>query len=94
MCNNGLSKEDKLFLIIREELNKVDPIGVFKHNPNVIDEYDLENERILPFVTLYSDHIEFAKKICEIVSKTTCLNLHPEWFYECAENILNKAKQL
>ena len=31
-----------MFNIVRDELNKVDPIGVVLDNPNLIDEYDFE----------------------------------------------------
>ena len=36
-------KYKKMFNIIREELNRVDPIGVIKDNKNLEDEYDLAN---------------------------------------------------
>ena len=67
-------------------------IGVLNHNPNIVDEYDLKNERILPLVEKYTDNIEFATKICEIVDGITCLNLNAKSFYECAKNILYKSK--
>ena len=87
---------EKIFNIVREELNRVDPIGVFGESEEslLIDEYDLESQEILPLIKNYTDYKEFAKKICEIFFNTTEINLTPEEFYECAKNILERTKNI
>ena len=87
-------KYKKIFCIVREELNKIDPIGVVKYNSNLVDEYDMENQMIIPLINDYSDYKEFAKKICEILTNATGEQLQPENCYECAKNILDKSKIL
>ena len=88
------TKYKNMFNIIREELNRVDPIGVIKDNKNLEDEYDLENQEILTLIKKYTDPKEFAKKICEIFIKTTKMHLTPDEFFDCAKNILEKTKDL
>ena len=91
---NNKQKYKRLFEIVREELNKVDPIGVVMDNDNLNDEYDLENQEIIPIIKNYTDYKEFAKKICEIFVKSTEMKLQPNEFYQCAKNILEKTKNL
>lgn len=87
---------EKIFNIVREELNKVDPIGVFGESGEslLIDEYDLENQKILLLLKDYTDYKELAEKICEIFIETTEIKLFPEEFYECAKNILERIKNI
>ena len=92
--NNLKRKYKEMFNIVRDELNKIDPIGVVADNPNLVDEYDFENQKILTFVQQISDHKELANKICEIFVESTEINLQPEEFYECAKNILDKLQNL
>ena len=88
------AKYKKMFNIVREELNRVDPIGVINNNESLNDEYDLENQEILTLIKKYADPKEFAEKICEIFVKSTEIELTPEEFFECAKNILEKTKDL
>ena len=92
--NNLKTKYKSMFNIVRDELNKIDPIGVVLDNPNLIDEYDFENQKILTFVQQTSDYKELADKICEIFIESTGINLNPEEFYECSKNILEKIQKL
>ena len=87
-------KYRKIFDIVREELNILDPIGVVKCNSNLVDEYDTETRMIIPLIDDYSDHKTFAKKICEIFANTTGEQLRLEKCYQCAKNILEKSKTL
>ena len=82
----------KQFLIIREELNNVDPLGV-TDNENLIDEYDLENEYILTHLYKVKDEFELAKKIAEIFFKTCNINSSSDKWLTCAKNILQKIKE-
>lgn len=91
---NKKQKYKKLFEIVREELNKIDPIGVVIDNDNLNDEYDLENQEIITLIRNYTDYKEFAKKICEIFIKSTNMKFQPKEFYECAKNILEKTKNI
>lgn len=100
-CENSINYKMKktykeIFNIVREEINKVDPIGVVDDSqlPYVIDEYDMENQEIITIIKKYDDYKELANKICEIFIETTEMKLKPELFYECAKNILEKTKKL
>jgi hypothetical protein len=100
-CENSINYKIKktykeIFNIVREEINKVDPIGVVDDSqlPYVIDEYDMENQEIITIIKKYDDYKELANKICEIFIETTEMKLKPELFYECAKNILEKTKKL
>ena len=84
----------KMFNIVREELNHIDPLGVIDDNENLKDEYDLENQEILTLIKNYKDHKEFAKKICEIFTRSTNMQFLEDEFFECAKNILDKTKDL
>ena len=78
-------------------MNKVDPIGVFideEETSLLINEYDLENERIIPLIDKYTDYKEFANKICEIFIELVEIKLNPEEFYDCARNILERVNKL
>ena len=88
------TKYKKMFNIVREELNRVDPIGIIENNKNLEDEYDLENQEILTLIKKHTDPKEFAEKICEIFVKSTEIELSPDEFFECAKNILDKIKDL
>lgn len=83
-----------LFNIVREELNKVDPIRAVLNNPNLVDEYDLENKKILTVIKNCSDYKDLSNKICEVFIESTGINFRPEIFYECAKNILEKTRNL
>ena len=50
-------KYKKMFCVVREELNKADPLGVVLENPNLCDEYDYENQ--LPYPLLISTVVSF-----------------------------------
>ena len=91
---NEKEKYKKMFNIVREELNIIDPIGVVCDNENLNDEYDLENQEILAVIKNYTDYKEFAEKICEIFVKSTNIKLNPEEFYKCAKNILERTKNI
>lgn len=100
-CENSINYKMKktykeIFNIVREEINKVDPIGVVDDSqlPYVIDEYDMENQEIITIIKKYDDYKELANKICDIFIETTEMKLNPELFYECAKNILEKTKKL
>lgn len=80
----------KQFQIIREELNKVDPLGVILDNPNLIDEYDLETQKILVSLNKISNYIELAKIITNIFKETVNEDYDEKLFYDCAKNIYNK----
>ena len=92
--NNLKTKYKSMFNIVRDELNKIDPIGVVLDNQNLINEYDFENQKILTIIQKCSDYKELADKICEIFIESTGINLNPEEFYECAKNILEKIQKL
>jgi len=94
MDKSFTDKHKKIYYIVREELNKIDPLGVIKCNENLIDEYDMETKIIIPLINNYSDYKEFAKKICEIMSLATGEQLQPDNYYTCAKNILEKSKNL
>ena len=92
---NKIQKNYKdVFDIIREELNKVDPLGAIASNSMLIDEYDTENQKIITLINDYSNYKEFAEKICEIFIESTEMKFNPQNFYECAKNILEKTKNL
>lgn len=94
--NQLKEKNSEMFSIIREELNKIDPIGVGTDNvgSKLIDEYDLENERIILTIKQCNNEIVLANKICEIFIETTTLDYEPEFFLQCAKNILERIKNL
>lgn len=75
-------------------MNKIDPIGVISDDDELQDEYDLENQEIIPLIETYTDYKEFAKKICEIFVKSINMKFQPKEFYDCAKNILEKTKNL
>ena len=83
-----------IFDIVREELNRLDPLGVVLGNDKLIDEYDLECEKKLEQIKNYTDYKKFAKKICEIFMETTEMKLKPKIFFECAKNILNRTTSI
>jgi len=89
---NKLSNYKKQFAIIREELNKVDPLGVI--NDNLIDEYDLENQYILAKLKYVQSPIQLAEIIAQIFKKTCNIKTTKEEWIDCAKNILNKINNL
>ena len=87
-------KYKAMFNIVKEELNKADPLGVVIENPNLYSEYDYENQKILTIIKDCKNHIELSEKMCEIFNETTKSNFIPEHFYESAKNIFNRIKNL
>ena len=87
-------KYKKMFCVVREELNKADPLGVVLENPNLCDEYDYENQKILTIINNCDNYTNLAEKMCEIFKESTKINFLPEHFYESAKNILNRIKNL
>ena len=85
---------EKLFEIVRAELNQLDPLKIISSNKNLIDEYDFENQKIISIINENNDYKDFANKICEIFTKSTKANFKAEDFYDCAKNILEKSKNL
>lgn len=90
--NNLKTKYKSMFNIVRDELNKVDPIGVVLDNQNLIDEYDFENQKILSSINEVNDYKDLANIICDVFIKSTKSNFDAEEFYDCAKNILEKIK--
>ncbi|MBQ8425136.1 MAG: hypothetical protein IJX17_03830 [Clostridia bacterium] len=80
------------FLIVREELNKVDPLGIID-NEKLVNEYDLENEYILTHLYKVKDEFELAEKIAEIFFNTCDIKSTSDKWLTCAKNILNKIKK-
>ena len=87
-------KYKKMFCVVKEELNKIDPLGVVLENPNLCDEYDYENKKILTMIKDSENYTDLAQKMCDIFKETTNMNFTPEHFYESAKNILNRIKNL
>ena len=87
-------KYKKMFCVVKEELNKIDPLGVVLENPNLCDEYDYENQKILTMIKDSENYTDLAQKMCDIFKETTNMNFTPEYFYESAKNILNRIKNL
>ena len=92
--NDLKNKYKVMFNIVREELNKIDPLGVVLTNPVLVDEYDFENQKILTLIKNYSDYKDLSNKICEIFIESIGINFLPEEFYECAKNILERTHNL
>ena len=88
------SKYDTMFNVIRNELNKIDPLGVVLGNKNLINEYDFETLKILEIIHEKIDYKDFSNKICEIFIQSTEMDFKPENFYDCAKNILKKLETL
>ena len=87
-------KYKEMFSIVKEELNKIDPLGVVLENPNLCDEYDYENQKILTVLSDCKNHLELAEKMCDIFKESTNMNFVSEHFYESAKNIFNRIANL
>ena len=92
--NNNTKKYKQMFSIVRDELNRVDPIGVVGDNENLVDEYDIENQAILTHIGKCSDHIELSEIMADIFTKYIGSPYTPQEFEECAKNILDRIKNI
>ena len=81
---------EKLFEIIRVELNKLDPLKIISSNKNLIDEYDFENQKIISIFNDSNNYKLLANRICVIFNESTKSNFSAKTFYDCAKNILEK----
>ena len=87
-------KSNKMFAIVREELNNLDILGVVKDNKKLVDEYDLENQMILARLKEDMDYIGLAKIIKEIFEINLAEKFNEEIVFNTAKNILEKIKKL
>ena len=92
--NNKIQKYKEMFNIVRDELNRIDPIGIVEDNENLVDEYDLENQEILTQIDKCSDYIALSVKIAEIFTKYIGIPYTPQEFEKCAKNIMDRVKQI
>ena len=84
--------EMELFLIIKDELVKLDPLELILENSKLIDEYDLEAKYILDEMTNINESNLLAIKISEVFKKTSNEDISSDIFLGCANNILSKIK--
>lgn len=83
-------KHKNTFDIVRNELNKVDPMGLKPDEFSPIDEYDPETEMVLAQIKYGMEYIELAKHIASIFSKMFDERFSEDAFYDCAKNILER----
>ena len=96
---NTVNKELKLkhirmFDTVRNELNKVDPMGLEPGKSCPIDEYNPETERVLAQIKEGMDSVELAKHISAIFTEMFGKDFSEDMFYDCAKNILEQISAL
>lgn len=90
MQNNKKQEYSEMFDIVRNELNKLDPMGLTPGDCCPIDEYDSETETVLTKLKNDTDYVQLAKDMCEIFSQMFDEKFSESIFYDCAKNILAK----
>lgn len=85
---------DKMFAILREELNKLDVLKVLEHHTKLNDEYDLENQMILSSINEDMNYVAISKIMKNIFEETLSEKFEEEIFYCTAKNILERIKNL
>ena len=78
------------FNIIRDELNKLDPMKLYPGTICPIDEYDPEVAMILAILKKDLSYIELSKNISEIFSQMFGNFFSEKLFYNCAKKILEQ----
>lgn len=94
MKNKNTVKYRKSFEIIRTELNRVDPMGLFPEQFAPIDEYDNETEMILSKIKSETNYIVLSDIIAAVFSEMFDEAFSKEMFYNCAGNILKQLNEL
>ena len=84
------AKNVKLYEIVKGEINKLDPMGLFPECPT--DEYDIEIERILPEIESAETEKVLAEKMANILNEMFDEKFSAKKFVKCAENIMKKCK--
>ncbi len=77
----------KMFSIVREEVNKLDPMGLAPGETTPIDEYDEEVEMILTNIESAKNYQDLSKNIKDIFNEMFDENFEEKLFYDCAKNI-------
>ncbi|MDE5593696.1 MAG: hypothetical protein K2I75_07175 [Clostridiales bacterium] len=80
--------------IVRDELNKVDPMGLTSCESCPTDEYDPEAETVLAQIKEGMDSVELAKRIGVIFTETFGKDFEESMFYDCAKSILDRISAL
>lgn len=83
-----------MFYIVRNELNKVDPMGLAPGKYCPIDEYDPETTMVLTKIKNGIDYIELSKSIGLIFDEMFGEEFSESMFYGCSKNILEKVNEL
>lgn len=84
----------KYFNIIREELNKLDVMGLKPGKLSPIDEYNTEVEMILEKVSKNTDYKKLVNDIKLIFEEIFAENFPKNTFINCAKNIIEKIKNI
>lgn len=84
----------EMFNIVRNELNKADPMGL---QPGVFapaDEYAPETTKILAKLRSGIDYIELSQRISAVFLEMFDEKFSKTVFYACAKNILEQLSEL
>ena len=88
------NKYNTIFKIVRQKLNKLDPMGFDPGETCPIDEYNQEVEMILPALRSAKNEHELAQTMASIFKSQFGQEFSAEMFDVCAKNILGKTKNL
>ena len=92
--DNNKQKYKLMFDIVRDELNKVDPMNLCPGSLAPIDEYEPETTRIMAALKNVTNTIELSQVVVKVFFIVLGEAFSENYFNSCAQNILDRINEL